>query len=166
MPVLSRCPLCRGVMPDARGEARCPRCGELVLPAVRKLCAGCGGDVTRTKRVRSDDGEYFCHDCSSAQLAARGERPGYVCYACGLPFPPGQVYQDGDGVICVECLRQRNVDPNDLLEAAAHIGDEAPAVFAPTRAYGRPSDVPWGWISFGIAVLMATVGAVAVLAVR
>lgn len=130
MPVLTRCPMCGAVMPDARGgEARCPRCAEMVLPALRKLCAGCGKDVTREKRVRDEHGEYFCHDCWSEKLAARGEEPGYVCNTCGGLFPSAGVYQDRDELICRNCYAQRVVDPNALLAAAAGAatGDRASA---------------------------------------
>ena len=164
MPVLSRCPLCRGVMPDARGEARCPRCGEKVLPAIRKLCAGCGTDVTRTKRSRDETGEYYCPDCWSARLAARGDEPAYACDACGQLFPPDQIFRNGDEQVCADCYRQRNLDPDALLAAAVQAGDEAPTVFNPASSYrGKPADFPWGWIAFGIAVLVATVGAVVLL---
>ena len=171
MPVLSRCQLCSGVMPDALGEARCPRCGEMVLPVIRKLCAGCAADVTRTKRTRDDAGEYYCADCWAARLAAGGEASVYPCGACGQLFPPDQIYRDGDDQVCGDCYRQRNVDPNALLAAAAAAGDDGPAVFAPAStyrqpAYRQPAEFPWGWLSFGIAVLVATVGAVVLLSLR
>ena len=167
MPVLSRCPLCRAVMPESRTESRCPRCGELVLPAVRKLCTTCGKDVTREKRVRDEAGEYYCHDCWDARLAARGEEPGYVCNTCRGVFPSDQVYQERDDTtICFGCYEQRNLDPNALLEAAASAGDEAPAVFAPTVSARRPAPLPWGLIVMGIALVIALIALGAFLSTR
>lgn len=165
MPVLSKCPLCRAVMTEQRGEARCPRCGELVLPAVRKLCAGCGGDITHAKRVRDDAGEYYCHDCWADKLAARGEEPGYFCSTCRGLFPTDQVYQDGDDIICAGCLQHRNMDPNVLLDVAAHAGDERPAVFSPAAA-PSPSGPPWALISVAVAVLATLVAVIVYVALQ
>jgi len=164
MPVLSKCPLCRGVMPEVRGEVRCPRCGELVLPSVRKLCAACGDDVTRVKRIRDDSGEYYCHDCWARKLAASGEEPGYVCQTCRQVFPSDDVYQDGDDIICKQCLQERNLDPNDLLEAASHVGDEAPAVFnSPNLPSHQPLNV-WPWIIAAGVTLAVLIGVLLYLA--
>ena len=158
MPVLSRCPLCRAVMPETRGECRCRRCGELVLPAVRKLCAVCGGDLTHSKKVRDDTGEYFCHDCWDQRLAARGEQPGYICRTCRHLFPPEAVYQDGDEVICHGCHAHQTLDPNALMEAAATtVPAEEPWGTSPTRtrAARRQADpIPWAWVAGGIAFLI------------
>ncbi len=164
MPVLIKCPLCRAVMPDGRGEARCPRCGELVLPAIRKLCGGCGGDVTHAKRVR-DGAEYYCHECWADKLAARGEEPGYICGTCRGLFATDQVYQDGDDIICVGCHEQRNLDPNALLEVAADAGDGAPAVFTPSLP-SKPEGAPWGLISLAIAVLLTLVAAIVFISLQ
>lgn len=159
MPVLAKCPLCRAVMPGTRGESRCPRCAELVLPSVRKLCAVCGGDVTHSKRVRDDVGEYYCHDCWAERLAARGEEPGYVCNTCRGLFPSDRVYQDGDDIICMRCFQQRNLNPDDLLEVAAHAGDDAAPVFAPTSlTTGRRRELPWGLICAAVLVLAVVIG--------
>jgi ribosomal protein L37E len=166
MPVLSRCPLCRAVMPDSRGEARCPRCGELVLPAVRKLCVTCGHDITREKRVRDEAGEYSCHGCWEARLAARGEEPGYVCRTCGRVFLSDQVYQDGDEVICHGCYDVRSVDPNALLDAAAEAGDVETAAYSPVFSARRPVGPPWDLITWGIVVLVVTVGAIVFVSIR
>jgi DNA-directed RNA polymerase subunit RPC12/RpoP len=138
----------------------------MVLPAIRKLCAGCGADVTRGRRTRDESGEYFCPDCWAAQPAARGGQVSYACHTCGQSFTPDQVYQDRHEVICVGCYEQRTLDPDALLEVAAHAGDDAPAVFATPRTYRRRSEPPWGWISLGIAVLVATIAAVALLSLR
>jgi ribosomal protein L37E len=171
MPVLSRCPLCRGVMPDSRGESRCPRCGELVVAAVRKLCATCGTDVSRAKRVRGDDGEYYCHPCWDAKLAARGEEVGYLCNACDLAFASDQVYQDGDEVICHDCYANRAADPDALVAAADGLAGQGVAD-APTRFAGgtpssaRPAPFPWGPVSFAIAVFIALVVLLVVVSVR
>jgi hypothetical protein len=166
MPVLSRCPLCRAVMRDSRGESRCPKCGELVLPAIRKLCAICSCDVTREKRVRDDAGEYFCHTCWEARLAERGEEPGYVCFTCRQVFASDQVYQDGDELICHACHAQRTLDPNELLAAAADAGDDAPAVFTPVTPYNPPRQVPWGLVSLAGVLLVALIVLIVVLATR
>lgn len=166
MPMLSRCPLCRGVMADSRAECRCPRCGEVVLPAVRKLCAICGQDVTREKRVRDPAGEYYCHGCWDTRLAARGERAGYVCNTCGQLFPTESVYQDGEELVCHRCYDRRSSDPDALLAAAADAGDTAPVVFAPAT-YRRPAaGFPWGLVSFAIALLVVLTGLVVILSVR
>lgn len=167
MPVLSRCPMCRAVMPESRTESRCPRCGDLVLPAVRKLCAGCGKDVTREKRVRDEAGEYYCHPCWDERLAARGEEAGYVCNTCRGVFASDQVYQERDDTtICFGCFEQRNFDPNALLEVAAHAGDEAPAVIVPHTYAKRPAQLPWGLISMGIALAIALIIVAVVLSSR
>jgi ribosomal protein L37E len=150
-------------MPESRTESRCPRCGELVLAAVRKLCAGCGKDVTREKRVRDDMGEYFCHGCWEERLAARGEEPGYVCNTCRRVFPSDQVYQDGEETVCHACYSQRTMDPNALLEAAASAGDDAPAVFAPSYSVRRAAPIPWGLIWVGVGLLVALVVAIVVM---
>ena len=166
MPVLAKCPLCRAVMPEGRGEARCPRCGELVLPAVRKLCAGCGADVTHAKRVR-DGHEYYCHDCWAEKLAARGEEPGYVCNTCRGLFSSDHVYQDGDDIICMNCFQQRNLDPNALLETASHAGDDAPVVYAPTElSTAGKGTLPWGLISLAIALLVVLISVFVFLALQ
>ncbi len=164
MPVLSKCPLCRGAMPDARGEARCPRCGELVLPSVRKLCATCGSDVTHGKRVRDEAGEYYCHDCWTDKLAARGEEPGYVCSTCSRLFPSSGVYQDGDDIICMRCFQQRNLDPNTLLEEASHVGDDSPVVFEQRSTIKKPPAPKWLWVTIAVVAVLA--GTVALLLLR
>jgi hypothetical protein len=167
MPVLSRCPLCRAVMPESRTESRCPRCGELVLPAVRKLCTSCGKDVTREKRVRDEAGEYFCHACWEERLAARGEEPGYVCNTCRRVFPSDHVYQVGEETICHGCYQQQTLDPNALLEAAADAGDEAPVVFAPTSiSIRKPAQLPWGLITLGIVLVIAMITIAIILSTR
>src|SRR5829696_8959019 len=107
MPVLSRCPLCRAVLPaaaaEAPGEVRCPRCGEMVLPSSRKLCARCGRDVTHEKRVRAPGGEYFCPGCWSEAAAEYGGSAAYTCAVCGGSFTADQIFQDGDRLICRAC---------------------------------------------------------------
>ena len=188
MPVLSRCPLCRGVMADTRGgEARCPRCGELVLPAIRKLCAGCGSDVTRDKRVRDEQtSEYYCHDCWDNKQAARGEvYVGYVCHVCRMAFASDQVYQeeDVDAVICHDCYGQREMGGTAVVSTAAAVTagrggvTSRPSVRQSSQSappppldefarYRRKADMPWGLISFGIAVLIAIVAMLVVVSVR
>ncbi|QOV89062.1 hypothetical protein [Humisphaera borealis] len=153
-------------MPEGRRESRCPRCGELVLPAVRKLCAVCGHDITHAKRVR-DDNEYYCHDCWADKLAARGEEPGYVCNTCRSLYPSDQVYQDGDDIICRTCFADRNLDPNALLEVASHAGDDAPVVYAQTElSNAGKSTLPWGLISLAIGLLVALVGVLVFLSLH
>lgn len=167
MPVLSRCPLCRGIMPESRAEARCPRCGELVLAVQRKLCASCGQDVSRQKRVRDEAGEYYCHGCWESRLAARGEEVGYICGACRKVFGSGEVYQDGEGAICFSCHADRELDPNALLAAAAAADDSGSAIFYPSVSVKvKPQGTPWGLIAAGIALLLAIVGTLVMLSMR
>jgi ribosomal protein L37E len=171
MPVLSRCPLCRGLMPDSHGgESRCRRCGELVLPAIRKLCAGCGTDLTRGKRVRDEsNGEYYCHDCWDKKLATQSEVVDQLCNTCGLVFAANQVYQDGDAVVCKDCYAQRAGDPDALAYAAAAGGASAPdydptaSTFDPTARYRRRTGTPWELVAFCIAAILALVVVVLVV---
>ncbi|HEX8915521.1 MAG TPA: hypothetical protein VF796_24420 [Humisphaera sp.] len=155
-------------MPDSRGEARCPRCGEMVLPAIRKLCAGCGADVTRAKRTRDEAGEYYCLDCWSARADARGEAAHYRCHVCGGGYPSDQVYQDGEELICRGCYDERQLDPNALLLAAAEASGEADVgvvADTPETAADAPmpylnmrvrkrQQFPWGLVS---ALILLTV---------
>lgn len=148
MPVLTRCPMCRAVLPPgARGETRCPGCRELVLPASRKLCGRCSMDVSREKRVKDVSGEYYCHTCWTQICEEAGYAPGFVCGKCGQTFSFDDVYQVGDALVCRGCktgipqgVQIDDVDPDQLLEAAAEMGDASPVIFTPTTTYRR-----WRW---------------------
>jgi hypothetical protein len=63
-------------MPDAAGGklGRCKQCGAIVrvpLPeSRRKFCSVCRTDISLTKRVKDNEGRYYCAACWKARLEA------------------------------------------------------------------------------------------------
>jgi hypothetical protein len=78
MAIKAPCPRCKHVstVPDSAGGrlARCRQCGAIVhIPIAdsqRKFCCVCRGDVTQTKRVKDERGQYYCEACWKARLDA------------------------------------------------------------------------------------------------
>jgi hypothetical protein len=79
------CPRCKHVthLPDSAGGklGRCKQCGAIVrvpLPEHRrKYCSVCRADVSLTRRVKDEQGHYYCAACWKARLdaaAATGEQ--------------------------------------------------------------------------------------------
>jgi len=128
MPVLARCPMCRAVLPpaaaDARGEVRCPRCAEMVVPNARKLCARCSRDLTHERRMKDAAGEYYCPACFSAAAAESGRKALFPCAACGGSFALSDVLEEDDHLVCRTCLAARDLNPETLFTSASDLGGE------------------------------------------
>lgn len=132
MPVLSLCPRCRAVMPPSPERSPCRKCGEVVLPAQRKICVRCGTDVTNAKRVKDAAGEYYCQPCWD-ELGTAGRPRTCACSNCGRTFRCEVLLAGADGgYVCPVCLDKRN-DPDNLLAAAADAAEGEPLA-ASTRA--------------------------------
>ena len=128
MPVLARCPMCRAVLPpgaaNARGEVRCPRCAEMVVPNARKLCARCSRDLTHERRMKDAAGEYYCPPCFAATAAELGAQALFPCAACGGSFLLQHLCEEGDHFVCRTCLAARDLNPETLFTSAADLGGE------------------------------------------
>lgn len=145
MPVLSLCPRCRAVMPASAERGRCHKCGEMVVPAARKLCFRCGTDITAAKRVKDDAGEYYCHPCWE-DLGVSGRRRKSACSGCGRTFGFEHLAPGVDGAyVCRVCLSKRD-DPDALLDAAARVaagaGDAGGGVATMAPPAARPAVAP------------------------
>ena len=79
------CPRCKHVshMPDSAGGliGRCKQCGAIVrIPladAQRKFCSVCHVEISQAKRVKDEEGDYFCIPCWKARddaSSASGEQ--------------------------------------------------------------------------------------------
>jgi hypothetical protein len=78
MPIKVPCPRCKHVthLPDAAGGklGRCKQCGAIVrVPLTdlqRKFCSVCHVDISQSKRVKDERGQYHCPSCWQARLDA------------------------------------------------------------------------------------------------
>jgi hypothetical protein len=72
------CPRCKHVthLPDSAGGklGRCKHCNAIVRiplpPSQRKYCCVCRTDVSLSRRVKDDDGRYYCATCWKARQDA------------------------------------------------------------------------------------------------
>jgi hypothetical protein len=72
------CPRCKHIthLPDSAGGklGRCKQCGAIVRVPIaesqRKFCTICHVDISQSKRVKNEQGQYYCPSCWQAQLEA------------------------------------------------------------------------------------------------
>ena len=78
MAIQAPCPRCKHVthLPDSAGGkiGRCKQCGAIVrIPLAahqRKSCCVCHIDISTTKRVKDENGAYYCPTCWQARTDA------------------------------------------------------------------------------------------------
>ncbi len=91
MPISITCPKCgtTAIVPDtaAGAKARCKHCGHVVQIPVQapKECCMCGVDVTHQKRVRDEDGSYYCEDCAKERFGTLAGRSSSIADAAVIP---------------------------------------------------------------------------------
>lgn len=72
------CPRCKHVthLPDSAGGklGRCKQCGAIVrvplAPSQHKFCCVCHADISQGKRVKDNQGTYYCPACWKAREEA------------------------------------------------------------------------------------------------
>ena len=176
MPVLARCPMCRAVLPagaaDARGEVRCPRCSEMVVPNARKLCARCSRDLTHERRMKDAAGEYYCPPCWSAAAAESGRQAAFPCATCGGSFPLQEISEERDHLVCRPCLAARDLNPETLLTGASDLGGEHTTADPDAETFAhyqtrkkREQQLRTALWAVGALVFVAVIVAVAIYAV-
>src|SRR5438128_5558403 len=80
MPLTVSCEECQNRMEvhdHAAGTVvRCRSCGNLIqVPgAPEKICVNCGGNLSMQRRVRDQDGNYWCHPCWDAHYRQASEQ--------------------------------------------------------------------------------------------
>jgi hypothetical protein len=102
----------------------------------QKVCSRCGVDVSRTKRVKTAAGQYFCEPCFDAQGKDPASRPA-VAVSSDLVRP--QHYGLVGQVTCPHCWNA--FSPDRVLWVAQHsellgdpvLGKEKPRCFLPSR---------------------------------
>jgi hypothetical protein len=121
MPITVRCISCGKVaqVKDqlAGKKVKCT-CGAVIaVPAAAqpKACAGCGVDVTKTKRTKDPIGKYYCAICwqtrqEAATVGAAAKADAdvvyYPCYVCEKLCVANEVYDAGHGqTVCKQCWK-------------------------------------------------------------
>ena len=83
-----------------------------------KICTVCGLDVSKQKRTKDAEGNYYCDPCwalkrerqqqveasSAAPDAADDELP--FCEACEGRFTPGNLRDHKGQILCVDCIEE------------------------------------------------------------
>jgi hypothetical protein len=75
-----------------------------------KVCTVCGQDVASQKRVKDQQGRYYCHPCflkRGGTVKSPTETPDYACSVCRRLFPASQIYNEDGTFICHGCHAQR-----------------------------------------------------------
>ena len=79
---------------------------------IRKICCNCKADVSQTKRVKDDAGQYYCHPCWQQQTTSRtaSSAPSNAktpCGICGALTEPDLLWRDQGLMVCDECFEKR-----------------------------------------------------------
>ena len=103
----------------------------------RKVCVGCGRDVSHDKRMKDHEGHYWCVACGTEdQKKKQMNEHGLQCPDCHIKYPPDKMRSIEGVLYCQGCYNIRKRTMEDLTRKLGQVGRAQRDLFGKRVQFG------------------------------